>query len=664
MAGAGRTGRAARAAPGGRARRAGRARRPAIVLPRSTAGRSSAARRRRRRPRARRPAGRPAAAASPTPRRPLRRGRARSRSSAPQVERSARGRPGSAARAPRGRPSRAGGCRTGGWSRARATPRPAQRRRAAARARRPAIVVAAHYDTVDTPAGFVGANDGAAGTAVVVELAGALRRDAAPGGRRARCASCSSTARRRPATADFLRTGCAARAPTRGRTRGEVGRWSCSTTSAHRGLRLPREGTSDPRAVGAAARGGPRASASARSSRRAPGARIFDDHTPFLDAASRPSTSSTGDYPLGAHAAGHARQDLAAQPRRGRGGGARPGAELRRVLARGAAGRRGPRTHGRRWPSPLPRSSCSPRRAATAPASTARCRRSSARSSSTARRSTCARRSCTTSTSSSSCASAARSSSRSSTTRSPRARSRSSRPTASSPAVHAEAERARLQTIDATCPLVTKVHREAVKFAGEGYTIVLIGHAGHEEVEGTMGEAPEHIVLVETVEDVDALEVDGPREARLHLADDAVGRRDARDHRPPARALPGHHRAAHRRHLLRHDEPPGGGQADGAALRPRARDRLAQLVELQPPRRGRARARRRLLPDRQRGPGRRGVARRQARRRHHVGRQRPRGARPAAWSTSSAPAAPRSSRSSRSSRRTCASCCRRRSGRP
>src|SRR6478735_6756049 len=79
-----------------------------------------------------------------------------------------------------------------------------------------------------------------------------------------------------------------------------------------------------------------------------------------------------------------------------------------------------------------------------------------------------------------------------------------------SPAVHAEAERRQLRTIDATCPLVTKVHREAVKFAGEGYTIVLIGHAGHEEVEGTMGEAPDHIVLVETEDDADRLEVPDP----------------------------------------------------------------------------------------------------------------------------------------------------------
>ncbi len=79
-----------------------------------------------------------------------------------------------------------------------------------------------------------------------------------------------------------------------------------------------------------------------------------------------------------------------------------------------------------------------------------------------------------------------------------------------SPAVHAEAERRGLQTIDATCPLVTKVHREALKFAADGYTIVLIGHGGHEEVEGTMGEAPEAIVLVETEADVDRLAVPDP----------------------------------------------------------------------------------------------------------------------------------------------------------
>ena len=78
------------------------------------------------------------------------------------------------------------------------------------------------------------------------------------------------------------------------------------------------------------------------------------------------------------------------------------------------------------------------------------------------------------------------------------------------PSVHANAAERKLFAIDATCPLVTKVHVEAKKFAAEGYTIVLIGHAGHEEVEGTMGEAPEHMALIETEADVDRLEVDDP----------------------------------------------------------------------------------------------------------------------------------------------------------
>ncbi len=64
-----------------------------------------------------------------------------------------------------------------------------------------------------------------------------------------------------------------------------------------------------------------------------------------------------------------------------------------------------------------------------------------------------------------------------------------------------------LRTIDATCPLVTKVHLEAIRYAREGYTILLIGHEGHDEVIGTMGEAPEAIILVETPEDVDRIEV-------------------------------------------------------------------------------------------------------------------------------------------------------------
>src|SRR5271155_2028275 len=78
------------------------------------------------------------------------------------------------------------------------------------------------------------------------------------------------------------------------------------------------------------------------------------------------------------------------------------------------------------------------------------------------------------------------------------------------PSVREGASERGLRTIDATCPLVTKVHREAVRFAQEGYTIVLIGHDGHEEVEGTMGEAPDRIVLVESERDVEELEVADP----------------------------------------------------------------------------------------------------------------------------------------------------------
>ncbi|QTA37043.1 4-hydroxy-3-methylbut-2-enyl diphosphate reductase [Streptomyces sp. CA-256286] len=75
------------------------------------------------------------------------------------------------------------------------------------------------------------------------------------------------------------------------------------------------------------------------------------------------------------------------------------------------------------------------------------------------------------------------------------------------PTVHAEAAERKLATIDATCPLVTKVHKEAVRYAKEDYDILLIGHEGHEEVIGTSGEAPDHIQLVDGPEDVANIEV-------------------------------------------------------------------------------------------------------------------------------------------------------------
>lgn len=79
-----------------------------------------------------------------------------------------------------------------------------------------------------------------------------------------------------------------------------------------------------------------------------------------------------------------------------------------------------------------------------------------------------------------------------------------------SPAVHEEAAERDLKTIDATCPLVTKVHREAVRFAKQGYTILLVGHEGHEEVEGTMGEAPESIVLVQNPDEAREVDLGNP----------------------------------------------------------------------------------------------------------------------------------------------------------
>lgn len=83
------------------------------------------------------------------------------------------------------------------------------------------------------------------------------------------------------------------------------------------------------------------------------------------------------------------------------------------------------------------------------------------------------------------------------------------------PAVHERSAERNLRTIDATCPLVTKVHVEARKFAADGYQMIMVGHEGHEEVEGTMGEAPGSIVLVQTVEEADEVEIEDPDHVAL-----------------------------------------------------------------------------------------------------------------------------------------------------
>jgi 4-hydroxy-3-methylbut-2-enyl diphosphate reductase len=113
-----------------------------------------------------------------------------------------------------------------------------------------------------------------------------------------------------------------------------------------------------------------------------------------------------------------------------------------------------------------------------------------------------------------------------------------------SPSVWEDAQRKNLRIIDATCPLVTKVHLEVLRYAKKDYTIVLIGHADHDEVTGTMGEAPEHMRLITTVEDVERLEVPDPlkivclTQTTLSMDDTAVVI-DALRAKFPALVLPG-----------------------------------------------------------------------------------------------------------------------------
>ena len=149
-----------------------------------------------------------------------------------------------------------------------------------------------------------------------------------------------------------------------------------------------------------------------------------------------------------------------------------------------------------------------------------------------------------------------------------------------SPAVRTDAGDRGLSVIDATCPLVSKVHAEARRFAREGYTVALIGHAGHEEVEGTLGEAPDSTVLVQTAEDVAALDVADPSKIAYLMQttlaiDEAADVAGAlRDKFPQMRA-PGS-----RRHLLRHDQPAGRRARRRHRGGPGARRRLGELLQL------------------------------------------------------------------------------------
>jgi 4-hydroxy-3-methylbut-2-enyl diphosphate reductase len=113
-----------------------------------------------------------------------------------------------------------------------------------------------------------------------------------------------------------------------------------------------------------------------------------------------------------------------------------------------------------------------------------------------------------------------------------------------SPAVRSDAKERSLAVIDATCPLVSKVHAEARRFAKEGYTVALIGHGGHEEVEGTLGEAPDSTVLVETASDVAGLTVGDPKKVAFLMqttlaVDEAADVADALRSKFPQMRAPG-----------------------------------------------------------------------------------------------------------------------------
>ena len=131
------------------------------------------------------------------------------------------------------------------------------------------------------------------------------------------------------------------------------------------------------------------------------------------------------------------------------------------------------------------------------------------------------------------------------------------------PAVRQEAARRELDVVDATCPLVGKVHHEANRFAELGNTIVFIGHAGHEETEGTLGEAPDHMVLVENESEVDSTACAGSGQGELSDADHARGRRGRGCRDGTAQEVPQPQRSPLRRHLLRHHEPPARGPDRG-----------------------------------------------------------------------------------------------------
>jgi (E)-4-hydroxy-3-methyl-but-2-enyl pyrophosphate reductase len=162
-------------------------------------------------------------------------------------------------------------------------------------------------------------------------------------------------------------------------------------------------------------------------------------------------------------------------------------------------------------------------------------------------------------------------------------------------AVRREADARGLRVFDATCPLVTKVHLEVSRLHKQGYEIVMIGHKGHPEVEGTMGQATGMMYLVESVEDVASLRVPagtqgagrGDAPPLAYVTQTTLSVDDAQAVVAALRSpLSGHRRAEEGRHLLRHTEPPGCRQIDGRQGGCGDRGRFEEQLQLQSPARG------------------------------------------------------------------------------
>ena len=180
--------------------------------------------------------------------------------------------------------------------------------------------------------------------------------------------------------------------------------------------------------------------------------------------------------------------------------------------------------------------------------------------------------------------------------------------------VRADAERRGLKVFDATCPLVTKVHVEVMRMLRAGHEVVMIGHRGHPETEGTMGQAANGMHLVETVADVARLDVADP-ERLAYVTQTTLSIDDASHRRRAEKALSVHPRTEEGRHLLRHAEPPGRGEVHGAAVRRGDRGGLAEQLEFQPAARSGAKHGRACLHGRPRRRPAAGVDRGQAPRR-------------------------------------------------